>query len=233
MSNSFESIRASVDPAHMQRLIPFMAVNDIRYYLNGILIEKAEGGGVYLVACDGHTMCVIHDATGTIEGADSAIFRVGPGLASAAKTATKKMHKNLKYRLLVKGHRVLIACDFDAEGDAELFVQAGRSLIEGKFPDWRKVMPEFSKLKRGCCGADDMNALYLARLMKVSDNKRFQGVSLWQESENKPVVARMQKVPEMIVILMPMRSDHMDVESAFKGFPLEKAKEQLPELEAA
>lgn len=233
MNTEINDIRASFDPAHLQRLLPFMAVHDIRYYLNGICVEKAEGGGVYLVACDGHTMCVIHDATGTLEGADNMIFRVGPGLASAAKTASKKMHKNLKYRMLVMGQRVKIAIDFTAEGDAELFVQAGRSYVEGKFPDWRKVVPDFAKLKRGCCGSDDMNALYLARLMKVSDDRRFQGVSLWQEGENKPVVARMQKAPEMIVVLMPMRGDHMDAATAFKGFPLKRAEEKLPELEAA
>lgn len=233
MSN-FEAIRASFDPKHLRCLMPFMAVHDIRYYLNGICVEKAESGGVYLIGCDGRTMCVIHDATGTIEGADNLIFRVGPGLASAAKMAAKKMHKNLKYRMLVQGHRVKIACDFGSEGDAEIFVQAGRSLIEGKFPDWRKVVPSFDKLKRGAFGgADDVNAIFLARLANLSDDKRFNGISLWQEGEHKPVVVRVQRMPEMIVILMPMRGDVADPLTAFKGFPMEKVNEQQPELEAA
>jgi hypothetical protein len=146
---SIDNIRASVNPAQLQRLMPFKATIDIRYYLNGICIEKAEKGGVYLIASDGHTMCVIHDATGTLEGAESIIFRVSPGLPTAAKIAGNKIHKTLPYRLLVQGQRVKIACDFGSEGDAELFVQAGRSLIDGKFPNWRKVVPDLKTLKPG------------------------------------------------------------------------------------
>lgn len=229
MSND---IRVSIDPAQLHRLIPFMAVHDIRYYLNGICVEKAKDGGVYLIATDGHTMGVIHDATGTIEGAESVIFRVGPGLGTASKAAASKLHRGIKYRLLVQGQRVKIACGFDSEGDAELFIQAGRSLIEGKFPDWRKVIPDFSKLKLGF--GNDMNAMYLARLAKIATDKRFQGVSLWQAERDKAVVARVPRVPEMIIVLMPMREGPTDAALAFKGFPIETpATAELPELEAA
>jgi hypothetical protein len=228
---SIENIRASVNPAHIQRLMPFKATIDIRYYLNGICVEKAEKGGVYLIASDGHTMCVIHDATGTLEGADSIIFRVTPGLPAAAKLAGNKMHKTLPYRLLVQGQRVKIACGFDSDGDAELFVQAGRSLIEGKFPNWRKVVPDLTTLKPGF--GDSMNAHYLARLSKLTTDRRFQGLSLWQAEAGKAIVARVPLVPEMIVVMMPMRSDNTDVVTAFKGFPVETVKAPEPELEAA
>jgi len=231
MSN-IENIRVSIDPGHLQRLVPFMAVHDIRYYLNGVCVEKAETGGIYLIATDGHTMGVIHDATGTIEGADSVIFRVGPGLAPATKVASNKLHRGIKYRLLVQGQRVKIACDFGSEGDAELFVQAGRSLIEGKFPNWRKVVPDFAKLKPGF--GDCMNAHYLARLAKIATDKRFQGISLWQAEPEKAIVARVPRVPEMVIVFMPMRDSVRDPLLAFKGFPLEQPKEEmLPELESA
>lgn len=228
---SMEEIRASINPAQLQRLMPFKATIDIRYYLNGICIEKAEKGGVYLIASDGHTMCVIHDATGSLDGAQSIIFRVTPGLASAAKLAGNKMHKTLPYRLLVKGHRVKIACDFESEGDSELFVQAGRSLIEGKFPDWRKVVPDLTSLKPGF--GDSMNALYLARMAKVTTDRRFQGVSLWQAGPGKAVVARLPQVPEMIVVMMPLRDGSSDAGTAFKGFPVETIKAADPVLEPA
>jgi len=228
---NINDIRVSIDPAHLQRLIPFVAVHDIRYYLNGVCVEKAKDGGVYLIATDGHTMGVIYDASGTIEGAESVIFRVGPGLGVASKAAASKLHRGLKYRLLVQGQRVKVACSFNSEGDAELFVQAGNSLIEGKFPNWRKVVPDFSNLKPGF--GNDMNAIYLARIAKITTDKRFQGVSLWQAERDKAIVARVPRVPEMIIVMMPMRDGATDVATAFKGFPIEKMPEELPELEAA
>lgn len=228
---SIDNIRASINPAQLQRLMPFKATMDIRYYLNGICVEKAEKGGIYLIATDGHTMCVIHDATGSLHGAESVIFRTTPGLVAAAKLASNKTHKNLQYRLLVQGQRVKVACDFESEGDAEFFVQAGRSLIEGKFPNWRKVMPDFASLKAGFAGG--MNAIYLARLSKLTTDRRFQGVSLWQKEPDSAVVARLPQVPEMVVVLMPIRTGDTDSASAFKGFPVEQLKAPEPVLEAA
>lgn len=228
---NINDIRVSIDPAHLARLVPFIAVHDIRYYLNGVCVEKAEKGGIYLIATDGHTMAVVYDASGTIEGADSIIFRINAGLAPAAKAAASKLHRGIKYRLLVQGQRVKVACDFGSEGDAEYFVQAGRSLIEGKFPNWRKVVPDFEKLKPGF--GDAMNAHYLARLSKLATDKRFSGITLWQASPEKAIVARVPRVPEMIVVFMPMRGEDFNVATAFKGFPIEKMPEQLPELEAA
>lgn len=229
--SELKDFRATIDPIHLARLVPFVPAHDIRYYLNGIYVEKAKQGGCYLVATDGHTMVIIHDAKATLAGAESLIFRVGPGLAAAAKTASNKMHKNLAYRLLVEGQRVKIATDFGAEGDAELFVQAGRSLIEGKFPDWRKVVPDLDKLKPGF--GDGMNAHYLARLSKLTADRRFSGVTLWQAEATKAIVARLQTVTEMIVVMMPLRLETETAANAFKGFPFEKVPEAVTELEPA
>ena len=44
-------VRASFNPKHLARLMPFKATNDIRYYMNGVCIERAERG-VYLIATD-------------------------------------------------------------------------------------------------------------------------------------------------------------------------------------
>lgn len=206
-----ESLRISFDPKNIARLMPFKAAADIRYYLCGIQIERApqELGGVFLAACDGHTLALIHDKSGSIEGADSAIVRIESGCVAAAKAAGKKKQALMKHRLLVRGRRVLVAPGFEwEEAGQELYVQPGHAVIEGKYPDWRKVVPDFDKLKRGALSAEEVNPSYLARLSQLTDGARHGGaVSLWQEEPGKPLICQIRSIPEMVVIIMPMRGE--------------------------
>lgn len=55
---------------YLPALAKFVTTKDVRYYLAGILIEPAPAhiGGVYLIATDGHTACLIHDPEGFSDG---------------------------------------------------------------------------------------------------------------------------------------------------------------------
>jgi len=216
--NESTQVRARFEARHVAHLVPFMARNDIRYYLCGLCIEKAEQGGVYVIATDGHSMAVVYDATGTIEGAESVVFSVSTEMIAAAKKA--KALGGIPQQVLLTGQRVRIAIDFDCGREGEAFIQPGNSLVEGKFPSWRKVTPDFSKLKRGAfTGAEGVNAAYIARLSKVISSKRFCGISFWQEEPRKAVVIQADAVPEMFVLIMPMMGDADDVQRAkFKPF---------------
>ena len=44
-----------------------MAANDIRYYLNGVLVTPRAEGGVYLVATDGHRLMAVIDESGSVD----------------------------------------------------------------------------------------------------------------------------------------------------------------------
>lgn len=202
--SDINDIKINVDPRHIPRLMPFKAVVDIRYYLQGIHIERAPQGGVYLVATDGHTMAVIYDATGKIEGAESAIVSVSAAAGMACKSVERRNNRDVPYRFLVERQRLRVA----AEGSdfVELHVQAGRAFIEGKFPLWRKVVPDLKALKQGAlAGGVGINPTYLGRFAKLSSNKRYPGIALWQEKPDGPVVVQLQDVPEMIGLVMPMR----------------------------
>ena len=227
-------IRARFEAKHIARLAPFMARNDMRYYLCGLYIEKAEQGGVYLVTTDGHSMAVVYDATGTIEGAENVTISITSGLIAAAKRA--KMVGGIPQQVLLTGQRVRIALDFECNGAGESYVQAGNSLVEGNFPNWRKVTPDFHKLKRGAfTGAEGVNAVYLARCAKLVDSKRFCGLSFWQAAPRKAVVIQVDAVPEMFVIIMPMMADADELQrSRFTPFvAASKASMEEPETEPA
>lgn len=201
MQTPYDNLKLQFNPENLIRLMPFKAVADIRYYLNGIYAEKAERGGIYLVATDGHSIAVIHDATGQIQGADNVIFNVESGLASAARAASKRNNASIPYRVCVDGNRAKVACP---DSDVELFIQPGKCIVEGNFPDWKKILPsDFGKLKDGL-SSPLINVTYLARVAKIVTAK-FSGVRFWQESADKALVVQMPSVPEMIVLIMPMR----------------------------
>jgi hypothetical protein len=203
MSIAYENIKLDFDPRHLARLMPFKGMIDIRYYLNGIYVEKAERGGIYLVATDGHTMAIIHDATGKIEGCENIIFSVTPGLASAAKSATNRKNALVPYRVCIDNSRLKVACP---GSDTELFIQAGRPFVVGKYPDWKRSLPQdFSALKRGLV-SPLINAKYLARLARLTE-RHFGGVNFWQEAPDRTLIVQIPHVPEMIALIMPMRDE--------------------------
>ena len=59
------------------------------------------------------------------------------------------MQKSWKFnpRLMVNGARLFMAdgnlASMPKQPTASFFVQPGPSVIEGKFPDWARVMPDF------------------------------------------------------------------------------------------
>ncbi|MGI4776928.1 MAG: hypothetical protein ACRYGA_02225 [Janthinobacterium lividum] len=232
-SNNLESsvsnepnIRAGFSARYLPSLAPFIARNEIRYYLCGVCIEKAEIGGVYVIATDGHCMAVVHDAQGTIEGAQRVIIQAPAALVSAAKRA--KPFGELPQKILLDGKRVRIAVDFSVNGAGEAYVQAGDSVIEGKFPDWRQIVPDFDLLKRGAFAGDvSVNGFYLARLAKVV-GRNFAGVTLWQEDPKRAVVIQVNAVPEMFIAIMPMHGESDDLQRSrfmpFRPVPKQKAR---------
>jgi hypothetical protein len=208
----YEHLRISFDPAHLVRLHPFMAQHDIRYYLNGVYVEPANEGA-YLVVSDGHTLAIIHDKTATITGADHAIISVEPPLVRAAKLATGRDWRAKQARVLVRGQRASVAIDMDAAvHDGEVYIQPGRCVIEGKFPDWRKVLPAFKQLRLGV-GTESahVNCSYLARLEKIT-RRNCRGITLWHDPTRGagPVVVQFVDVREMVALIMPMRGDIED-----------------------
>jgi DNA polymerase-3 subunit beta len=126
---------AAVDPealtAGLAAVAYAMAVIDVRYYLNGLLLQAA-GGALSLVASDGHRLArfaapcevdlppcivprgVVLELMRVLKGAESVGLAVGrPGKASAWNT------------LLVELPGLRIGC----------------KLIEGRFPDFERVVP--------------------------------------------------------------------------------------------
>jgi DNA polymerase III sliding clamp (beta) subunit (PCNA family) len=58
---------ARVNAMAIKVVFPFMAQNDVRYYLNGVNIRPLDDGTTMIVATDGHRYVVVHDQHGYAE----------------------------------------------------------------------------------------------------------------------------------------------------------------------
>ncbi|MEM1263455.1 MAG: DNA polymerase III subunit beta [Pseudomonadota bacterium] len=122
----------TVDEAKMVWLLEktqfAMAQQDVRYYLNGLLIETAEKG-VRAVATDGHRLAL----------ADIDVV----GSEAAGKQVIVPRKGVIELQRLLKGEGELTL----ELGDNHIRVQVGdirftSKLIDGRFPDYERVIPD-------------------------------------------------------------------------------------------
>lgn len=217
-------IKIKFKAIHVPRLDLFRAETDIRYYLAGIRIERAPaeaGGGLYLVACCGHTMVCIHDITGTMEGCDSALMRVTKDLVRVCGSKPTKASKLSVENVVIVDKRVSVAADFGAEHtEMESYVMAGNPWIgeteKMRYPDWRRVLPDFKKLKIGM--VSPINARYLARFSQMRPENggrhNYSEVRAWHESNKSVTTFQHMGIPEAIALIMPVR----DFDNSYKDF---------------
>ena len=231
-----KTMRVSVDHDLVRRVALFVARQDIRYYLEGICIERAPQGGAYIVGTDGHTMGVAYDSGATMEGDfDRIIVR----LAGAATSVRKRKGQSRPLRLLVDGLSVFVAPGLcSRHTDEEVFVQPGLPFIRGNFPDWHRVVPEFDKLNPG--SAATVNASYLARINSAAaiaekPFSRHRAVRFWSVDSNSVIAVQYERCSDFMALVMPMREDRSDDEArkAMSAFIKPKAKAEEPQGEPA
>lgn len=105
-----------------------MATQDVRYYLNGLLLEW-RGTSLNLVATNGHCLAAIAMQAG-IEGGDGAAILPRDTAHMLQRLALEAGNADLS--LEVNGRLLRVA-----HGGVELISK----LIDGRFPEWRRVVP--------------------------------------------------------------------------------------------
>ncbi len=206
----YTDVRASVDLAAFRAAALFMAQNDIRYCLNGVLIERdPAGNGCWIVATNGSSMFIYGDPSGVLEGKrDRIIVRPSKAMLAAASRAKQGPDP---FRVLVSDKRLMVATSLDAACDeGELFIQPSNCQVEGDFPDWRRVVPEFAKLQPGHGGT--INSDLFVPLQQASKilspfSKLSTPIQMWSVESRDQACVQFANSPRAIVIIMPMRAD--------------------------
>ena len=210
---------------------PCQAKGDIRYHINGIRIEPNPAGGAIAVATDGRRMAVALDPKGeclqpmTLALPDEAwrhcdkttcdaidgrqlVVRVDPTQAPTDDFG------DLLCGPMLRGYSIEIAHAPLPQMRCWVAPEPRVAIIDGKFPDWRRVLPGTAEAWAALGPAGTaLNVQYVADLARMVPKKTVYGqvIRFWQapmpvgETLNPGVVlVQFHDAPELVVAIMPM-----------------------------
>lgn len=208
--------------ADLLRVLPFKGTDDVRYYLNGVLVTPYEDHAL-LVATNGHWMALFESANAHTD--KDRILDLPDWFAKQLMCLDPKRIENFdsddpdaprtsmappisygdadKYvRVLTETSRLIVG-----PNGLEDLVKPCAAFIDGKFPDWRKVIPDPKTLQRGLFTS--VSPHYLATIHEAIPNEREHGLYCFQNPDNPsaPIVFRFGNLPQMVVVLMPRLDD--------------------------
>ncbi|MGA0838909.1 MAG: DNA polymerase III subunit beta [Pseudomonadales bacterium] len=194
-----EEVRVTLEAGLLSRLIAqvgfSMAQQDVRYFLNGMLLELTEGH-TRVVATDGHRLAMA--TAPQSEGAPAKAQAIVPrkGVLEMARLLGDEREKVD----LILGQSQLTL----DTGEYQLVTK----LIDGRFPDYEKVVPKHD----GAILKADRGALRVAcQRASILSNEKYRGVRLLIESEQVTIQANNPEQEEALEV----------VPVEFAGEPLE------------
>lgn len=190
----------TLNPGYLAACLVLAAKQDIRYYLNGVYVELGEKETIY-VATDGHRMLIIRDDRSKVE-AQKPGFMIVP--REAIEMALREKHAKPV---------VGIELRYDDEHTANLEGRLGRVFfkpIEGKYPNWRTVVPKEITHERGV-----YQVRYVLDFHKAAQaafgRDHYTVPDVFQNGNGAGVVLVKHR-PEFLGILMPMRDALADAQ---------------------
>jgi len=189
----------TIETNELKALLLCAAKKDIRYYLNGVLFESTPHG-IIAASTDGHRMLCINLPSEDVQGVNALVSRE---LIEAA----------------VKTKAIMIQVTID--GQNVTFTSAGQNvsgaLTDGKFPDYRRVIPEKVSGEQG----NEFNNTYLVDFDKVGSLVNGGKASVLQNGPGNSALVHFDN-QNVIGVLMPLRHE------APKGMVMRPAWLTLP-----
>lgn len=178
----------------IKTLKPFISKEETRYYLGGIYFELDEGSNVLnMVATDGIKLCVLNVPADRRDEFDDELKVIIP---DKALNTMLVMLKNL-------GADFPISLRFD-EAETKVFVDAGDEkaefrLIDGTFPDYKKVIP--TEKPKFTIGFGKVQAREALKAISTHTSKT-EGLA-WDMTDEKS--AMVIRADSKLIVVMPMR----------------------------
>jgi DNA polymerase-3 subunit beta len=140
-------MKITIDHSIIKALLICAAKHDIRYYLKGVCVDARANGDVVLVATDGHRLLAYPVAVDNIEA-------LAPGEYIIPREALEAVKPAKAGRITLPIH-IDITTEPDQpdpervgvtiKGKTSITVTGATSAvtapIDGKFPDWRRIVP--------------------------------------------------------------------------------------------
>jgi DNA polymerase III subunit beta len=183
-------MKITIDYAIIKALLTAAPKKDIRYYLNGICVDASKET-VVLVATDGHMMLSFPVSADAIEDRINGQFIIDRVDLDAIKPAKAGKHTlPLIIEVDDKGYTISGA------------TKAVNTLVDGKFPDWRRVVPQTL--------SGELAQFNLELLSRINDIRKVLGQDEYATTihHNGRSCAQVTGLKHhALLILMPMRND--------------------------
>lgn len=222
---------AEIDADLFRIVYETVSSDPARYYLNGVCIEPGPAGlGAVLISTDGHRMIVAHDPKGH---SDSRLIVKLPkyALAQCRTPAIFADRRRIQVDETARTAAIIQVEAFKKQGEEpklKPLVIAHDVIIDGTFPEWRRVVPKATDAKPsdyfinpkyirawGAVGVE------VAKIHGNSGSVRFSPTD-----GASPMVVRFSSAPEIFGVQMPMRADISGFLPDFmKGYEFKEAAE--------
>lgn len=183
----------SFDASLVAKIAPFVSNEHTRYYLRGIHMKADPSGGVRLAATDGHALIVARDPGGTYAGPEKGVIIAVDGVKGFVAACRKRDR-------FVDGTTGPYALRVRHSNDDQPEFIHPEPFIDGTFPDYARVVPQFSRDYLGT--KDTFNPELLNRFRGFGTN-----VTLYQEKVGCPLIVLTPDCNAFGVI-MPMRGNN-------------------------
>ncbi|MEM9384080.1 MAG: DNA polymerase III subunit beta [Pseudomonadota bacterium] len=161
--------------AELSRLIEktqfSMAQQDVRYFLNGLLLEMKEGT-MRAVATDGHRLSM--SQMPLPEAADASVQVIVP--RKGVLELQRLLPSEGEARVTVGANHIMVSLDGGTRFTSKL--------IDGRFPDYEKVVPATVSNQLDTDKAELMQAL---RRASILSNEKYRGIRL-ELAENRLII---------------------------------------------
>ena len=183
--NSFKKLLQSVQYA--------MAQQDVRYYLNGVLII-IEGNKLRCVATDGHRLA--YNST-TIDGNHEKVELILP------RKAVIELGK------LLNESEEQVELEFSTQQAKVSFsgITMISKVIDGKFPDYERVIPKYTNH----LNMDRIGIQHALQRAAILSNEKFRGVRFVLTEKNLSIISSNSEQEEA----------QEEIETAYQGEPLD------------
>ena len=203
------------DRQYLPMLADFMAVKDVRFYLNGFHVKPHPDSGVILTATDGHRLVTIHDKDGQSDG--EYILPISkPLLAATKKSNTDGLPLNsvqfIDNKAFVLHWSDDAEFDFFENDDESPMHQVSYveyiTQIDGRFPNTKRIFKDFKLKPVDHVG---VNVEYIGKLKSVCTTKKFPQLNLMLSGDDGKIIAVSGYDKEIVSVVMPARVDEVEL----------------------
>jgi DNA polymerase-3 subunit beta len=192
-----------VQTSVLKAALTHAAKDDVRYYLEGVFFDMTSG---HVVATDGHRMFVARLAADTWR----------PGASFIVPAAIIKVAVSSAGR---KQDMIRVAATVTDSGGSVMLDKIGGELIDGRFPDWRRVVPAHTDGTIGHFNPDYLSAAFdaIATATMATVRKGSAPPALLHYNGTMPAVVTSLDGASVFCIVMPTRAESGDAADILAG----------------